>query len=108
MSSGRSALQHLLRNVDAEDMRRSLFARPSAEPSEAASQVQDIEAAQVRQQRAQRRPFRGVIESIHGASQLAVRLEELVVVINILSHRSTVDGFPTAQDRKLDAAAIEP
>lgn len=87
--SGRPApRQHSVGNINAQDVCRSLLSRPTAEPAETAAKVQDVEPAQVRKQSTERRPFRSTVQAFDRTAQPAVSLEELLVVIDVLRHRT--------------------
>src|SRR5271156_682702 len=83
------ALQHFFGDVDAENLRRAVFPRPSAEPPEAAAEINHLESAQIRQHRAQGRPFGRPCETFDGTREPAVLLEELLPVVDVLRHRAS-------------------
>src|SRR6266436_5340629 len=75
-------------------MSRSLPPRPTAEPAEAATEVEDGEAVQVRQQGTQIRPFRSRVQALDRAREAAVTPIELLIVVDVLRHSaySDIDG----------------
>src|SRR5579872_3576350 len=80
------AREHLLGNIDAKYMRRAVFSRPSAKPSEPASEINNAFSAQVGKHRAQRWPLGRGREAFDGSRQAAVFGEESLVVVNVLRH----------------------
>src|SRR6266853_5639722 len=71
--------------------RRSLLPRPTAEPAEAAAEVEDGEAVQVRQQGTQIRPFRSPVQALDRTREPTVPPEELLIVVDVLRHSAYLD-----------------
>src|SRR5690606_2542247 len=80
--------KHVLRNIDSEHACGTMLPGPAAEPSEPAAEIKDMSALHIRQQRAQRRPFRRAVKAVQGAVQLAIPLEESIVIIDVVRHRA--------------------
>src|SRR5207249_2838887 len=75
-------------NIDAQDMSGTLLPRPAAEPAKAAAEVEDVAPVQVGKQSTQCRPFRSTVQALDRTGKPAVSGEKLVIVIDILGHRS--------------------
>jgi hypothetical protein len=82
--------QHLLGQFDPEHLGRARLARPTAEPAVAATEIEDPAPAQIRQQRAQGRPFRRSLQPLDGAGQPSIAGEELVRIVDVLRHHAAV------------------
>lgn len=87
------ALQHLLRKIDADDMRRPLLCRITAMPAETAAEVEDRLVFQRRQHGTQFMPFARLPQPLQRARHGAVALEKPRIVVNILLHRR-LSGTP--------------
>src|SRR5271155_4204368 len=80
--------QHPGREVDADHARSALVDCVTAHFAEAAAEIEHALVRQRRQQRAHRRLIDGSIETALVAAQLAVALEEFLIVVNILLHQT--------------------
>src|ERR1019366_313954 len=80
-------LQHFFRYVEAEDVGGPKLARPTAEPAETATEIDNAKTARIRQHGAQRRPLGRAVQTVDGAAQLTVAGEEGGVVVDVLGHR---------------------
>src|SRR5690606_39253978 len=79
-------LQHFFRDVQTEHAVGAVFTGPAAEPAVTAAEVYGLQAFYGRQHCFERRPFGRCVETADGARHLAVALEKLRVVVDVLSH----------------------
>jgi hypothetical protein len=76
--------KHPFRQVEADDSQGALLARPSAEPSEAAAKIDEIEAVHLGEHGPQGGPFRRAIQSLDRAVKAAVALKEIHPIVYVL------------------------
>jgi len=78
--------QHLLRQVEAEQVPGSLRSRPAAEPAEPAAKIDNAQAIDIRQHRAQCRPFRRAVQTLDRTAETAIAFKEIGLVVDVLCH----------------------
>ena len=101
---GGRAREHLFGDVDTEHRCGAVRARPAAEPAETAAEVEHARTVHVGQQRLQRGPLGGRIESHQRAAELTVRGEKIRVVVDVLRH--TVNACAAAVGSRRHRAAV--
>lgn len=89
------AAQHILREIDADDMACALLRGKAAMPAETATEVEKGLVFQRGQHGAQFVPLTGLTQTFHGTRHGAVALEKPWIVVDILFHRRLLGRIPS-------------
>ncbi len=100
--------QHLLRQVDAEDLFRPVFGGVKGVPAVTAAEVQHPFAGKVRQHRPQGLPLPGPFQAESGTGHLAVFPEKDRVVVTVFFHKLRFSLKWPVSNGYVNGSAIRP
>ncbi|MNT13460.1 hypothetical protein D3C72_1484310 [compost metagenome] len=89
------AVQHVFREINANDMARALLCGKTAMPAETTTEIKKAPVFQGRKHGTQLMPLAGLAQTLHGARHGAVALKKPGIVVDILFHRLLSGRIPS-------------